>query len=104
MDRQSPCKGSADATSNGPGSGKLRLFFAYLRRIFRIDTVLAMVRDRRQDPEVSTFTVVLTIFITGLLRIRSFNALEPKLKEATFQRALEGLGGDGQSCSVDTLG
>ncbi len=84
--------------------GKARLFFAYIRRRVLADTVLTMVCDRRQAPDVSTFTVVVILFVTGLLRIRIFNALEPKLEEATFQRAVEGLGEDGQSSSVETLG
>ncbi len=87
------------------GRGKLRQFFAYLRNIFSIKTVLAMVRDRRQQPTVPTEMVVCILFFVGVLRIRSFNALEPTLAEATMQRAL-GVSGGGNSqrvCSVDTL-
>jgi hypothetical protein len=44
------------------------------------------------------------VFYTGLLRIRSFNALEPKLRERPFLRLI-GMPEDREAlCSADTLG
>jgi hypothetical protein len=47
--------------------------------------------------------VASAVFFTGLLRVRSFNALEPRLSEKPFLR-LVGSPGDREAlCSVDTL-
>jgi hypothetical protein len=47
--------------------------------------------------------VASAVFFTGLLRIRSFNALEPRLSEKPFLRLVD-LPGDRETlCSVDTL-
>ncbi len=50
----------------------------------------------------SAAEVAAAVFFTGLLRIRSFNALEPRLSERAFLR-LVGRGGDKKLCSADTL-
>ncbi len=84
---------TVNTEANGLGKGKLRQYFAYVRNIFSIKTVLAMVRDRRQQPTVPTEMIVCILFFVGVLRIRSFNALEPTLAEATMQRALGVIGG-----------
>jgi hypothetical protein len=44
------------------------------------------------------------VFYTGLLRIRSFNALEPKLGEAPFRYLIGDSKPGAALCSVDTLG
>jgi hypothetical protein len=85
------------------GRGRLRQFFAYARRVFGLVQLLDGVRDRRRRPQVATAVVARIVFLVGLLRIRSFNALDPKLGEAAMQRALGALKVDGKVCSVDTL-
>src|SRR5262249_36095760 len=60
--------------------------------------------DTRQAPQVPTALVARILFLVGLLRIRSFNALEPTLAEATFQQALGRRPSPGKVCSVETLG
>jgi hypothetical protein len=67
--------------------------------------LLAGIRDRRRDPEVPVALVARILFLAGLLRWRSFNALEPKLAEPHVQRALEASPRRcGRVCSTDTLG
>ena len=44
------------------------------------------------------------VFFTGLLRIRSFNALEPRLSEKSFLRLMDSANLDKRLCAVDTLG
>jgi hypothetical protein len=92
-----------DAGATELGAGRLRQFVAYARKVFGLDSLLARVRDRRKDPVVPTCLVVRILFLLGLLRIRSFNALEPKLGESSMLRALGITGAKARSCSVDTL-
>lgn len=87
------------------GMGRLRQYMAYAKKVFDLDSLLGGIRDRRHDPDVSIALVARIIFVTGLLRIRSFNALEPKLAEPALQRALGArVNPDARICSVDTLG
>lgn len=58
----------------------------YGRDVYDLRQRLAAVSDRRQDPVTSASLVAAAIFFCGLLRIRSLNALEPKLREKTFRR------------------
>lgn len=102
-----------DCTSetSGPGlpapksSRKLHLFFAYAKQCFRMDALLDGIRDSRHNPLIPTSWLTRVLFLVGLLRIRSFNALDPKLGEATLQHALGILlrGNVSRVCSVDTL-
>ena len=64
------------------GRGRLRQLLAYAKKVFGLDRLLEGVRDRRRQPQVATSLVVRTVFLLGLLRIRSFNALEPQLAKA----------------------
>jgi hypothetical protein len=48
--------------------------------------------------------VAAAVFYTGLLRIRSFNALEPRLSEKPFLRLLGVAPESERLCSVDTVG
>ena len=86
------------------GEKRLRQFLVYAKKVFALETLLERVRDRRIKPAVPTFMVARILFLLGLLRIRSFNALEPKLAEPWMQRAL-GIGTQpgARVCSVDTL-
>ena len=48
--------------------------------------------------------VASAVFFAGLLRIRSFNALEPRLSEKPFLRLVDMPGEAERMCSVDTVG
>lgn len=77
---------------------------AYGRKVFQLGRRLAGVVDTRRAPRTAAGLVAAAVFYTGLLRIRSFNALEPRLREKPFL----GLVGAAPErlclCSVDTLG
>ncbi|MBU1495064.1 MAG: transposase [Actinobacteria bacterium] len=66
------------------GGSRLSQFITYIRKVYRLRDHLADITDGRQDPTYSTLLVALAVFFCGLLRIRSFNALEPRLKETGF--------------------
>jgi hypothetical protein len=86
------------------GGGRLRQLVAYGRKVFDLRQHLRRVKDSRRKPKTEASSVATAVFFTGLLRIRSFNALEPRLSERSFLRLL-GQGEDVESlCSADTLG
>jgi hypothetical protein len=86
------------------GASRLRQFWGYARQVFSLVSLLDGIRDCRQQPDVSTPLVARILFLVGLLRIRSFNALEPKLAEAPMLRILDApLRRCGKVCAVDTL-
>jgi hypothetical protein len=86
------------------GAGRLRQIVAYGRKVFDLRQHLDRVEDSRRKPMTEASSVAAAVFFTGLLRIRSFNALEPRLRERSFLRLL-GKGEDVESlCSADTLG
>jgi hypothetical protein len=86
------------------GTGRLRQIVAYGRKVFDLGRHLGRVEDSRRKPMTEASAVATAVFFTGLLRIRSFNALEPRLGERSFLRLL-GKGEDVESlCSADTLG
>ena len=60
-------------------------------------------REGRQDPITSAPLVAAAIFFCGLLRIRSLNALEPRLAERTFVRLVGAPPEREDLCSADTL-
>jgi len=80
------------------GPGLLRNLVAYGRKVFGLRQGLEGVQDRRQDPTISAYVVAAAIFFCGLLRIRSLNALEPRLREKSFIRLV------GASAKGDALG
>lgn len=93
--------------------GRLRQFVAYARKVFDLKELLGRAGDAREDPKILPSLVATCVFFCGLLRTRSFNALEPKLSEKTFQRLVGAPrlltlpSADKvirQLCSVDTLG
>lgn len=66
--------------------------------------LLGRIEDRRRAPLTSPGLVASAVFYAGLLRIRSFNALEPRLREGPFVR-LAGAPAERQRlCSADTVG
>jgi len=95
----------------GPGAdepvahdhGRLRQLSAYARKVYGLTGLLGRVQDLRRKPATTAALVATAVLYTGLLRIRSFNALEPRLREQAFLRLVgaqrERLG----LCSVDTL-
>lgn len=75
---------------------------AYRRRVFDLERWLGRVDDRRRHPRTSPHAVAAAVLFAGLLRIRSFNALEPRLAERPFLR-LVGAKTDRRLSAVDTL-
>jgi hypothetical protein len=82
--------------------GRLRQIVAYGRKVYGLGELLGRVMDQRRKPMVPGESVAAAVFYTGLLRIRSFNALEPKLTEKPFLR-LVGTRKADALCCVDTL-
>lgn len=90
-----------------PSQGRLRQFVAYGRKVYDLREQLERLTDARISPEVDTYVVAAAVMFCGLLRIRSFNALEPKLGEETFSNLIGRRLGDedrAKLCSADTLG
>jgi len=77
---------------------------AYGRKVFDLGSRLGRVVDSRRAPRTSAGLVAATVFYAGLLRIRSFNALEPRLAEQPFLRLLGAAPERERLCSVDTVG
>jgi Transposase DDE domain len=86
------------------GAGQLRRMVAYGRKVFDLGGGLGRVVDSRRAPRTSAELVAATVFYTGLLRIRSFNALEPRLGEKPFLRLVGAAAEKERLCSVDTVG
>jgi hypothetical protein len=82
----------------------LRQLVAYGRKVFDLGRWLGRVEDSRRAPRTSAALVAAAVFYTGLLRIRSFNALEPRLGEKPFLRLLGAAPEKERLCSVDTVG
>lgn len=51
--------------------------------------LLAQQRDGRREPRTTTPLIAAIVFMCGLLRVRSFNALHPKLAERPFLHLIE---------------
>lgn len=83
--------------------GRLRAFVAWARKVFELRQRLEAVEDRRQDPRIPGYVITAGVFFCGLLRIRSLNALEPKLGEKRFKRLIGGVPRRGALASADTL-
>lgn len=77
---------------------------AYVSKVYDLPALLATVRDCRRSPRVPAWQVAAAILFTGLLRIRSLNALEPKLREKPFLHLVRAPTGVRSLCSADTLG
>src|SRR3990172_1801687 len=85
------------------GHGRLRQIIAYARKVYALAGLLGRVEDSRRKPGTAAPLVAAAVLYTGLLRIRSFNALEPKLREKSFLRIVGAQGERRRLCSVDTL-
>jgi len=87
------------------GSGRLRGIVAYGRKVFDLAQHLGRIRDGRKSSKKATAPLIATtVFFCGLLRIRSFNALEPKLAEKPFLSLVDAPPDIEKLCSADTLG
>jgi hypothetical protein len=86
------------------GASRLRHLVAYARKVYDLRALLGAIRDRRSAPQTSAPLVAASVLFSGLLRIRSFNALEPKLAERPFLRLVGAPGARAKLCSVDVLG
>lgn len=75
---------------------------SYGRKTYGLGRLLEEITDERRAPRTSAPLVGASVFYAGLLRIRSFNALEPRLGEESFLRLL-GVQTAGPLSSVDTL-
>lgn len=62
---------------------------AYGRKVYGLPSLLGAITDTRRAPRTSARLVATSVFHVGLLRIRSFNALEPRLEDKSFRRLVE---------------
>ncbi len=92
-----------DDATEAIGRRRLCQLLGYAKKVFGLDALLSAIRDRRTRAKVGTDLVVRAVFLMGLLRVRSFNAFEPKLAEPWMQRALGLDTADRKALSVDTL-
>lgn len=93
---------SLAAVAESPG--RMREFVAYTSRVFEVPRLLGSIVDSRHEPAVPTEVVMRLVFAMGALRIRSFNALDPRLGEASMQRLVGAAARrSGKVCSVDTI-
>lgn len=82
---------------------RLRECLAYGKKVYGLQRLLDGIRDRRKRPRVATTLVMRIVFLLGLLRIRSLNALQPRLLEPSMQRAVGLKPQVRPPCSVDTV-
>lgn len=66
----------------------MRALVAYGRKVYDLRERLEAVTDSRQQAIVPSSDVAAAVFFCGLLRIRSFNALEPRLRERPYRRLI----------------
>ncbi|HJX52088.1 MAG TPA: hypothetical protein VJ801_04920 [Polyangia bacterium] len=76
---------------------------AYGRKVFDLREGFESVRDKRREPKVTPAFVAAAVFFCGLLRTRSFNALEPKLRDKPFRRLIDAPPDGEVIGSADTL-
>jgi len=85
------------------GSTRPRQFVAYGQKVYKLKDLLGTIHDGRQVPQTSSALVAAAVFFCGLLRIRSFNALEPRLSERPYMRLVGVPEETARLCSVDTV-
>jgi hypothetical protein len=76
---------------------------AWAQKVFELRQRLEAVEDRRQDPTISSYVIAAAMFYCGLLRIRSLNALEPKLRDRPFKHLVGVVPEKEALASADTL-
>jgi hypothetical protein len=67
---------------------RLYQFLRYAIEVHGLGRILARVTDKRVDPDIPTFPVVLSLLLAAVLRVPSLNQLEHWLKDGHFQRLL----------------
>lgn len=87
----------------GAVHGRLRQVVSYARGVYGLEGLLGGVSDSRRKPRTDASLIAAAVFYAGLLRVRSFNALEPKLGEKPFLRLVGAHKERSVLCSVDTL-
>ena len=92
-----------DEATEALGRRRLCQLLGYAKKVFQLDALLGAIRDRRTRARVGTDLVVRAVCLMGLLRVRSFNAFEPKLGEPWMQQALGLFSTAQKAFSVDTL-
>ncbi len=85
------------------GPGRLRQLVTYGRDVYDLKDLLGGVRDGRRRPRTSAWEVASTVLFAGLLRIPSFNALEPRLSEKPFLWLVGAAEKVRKLCGADTL-
>ncbi len=71
------------------GHGRLRQLIAYGQKVFGLRRLLQTQADGREEPDTPAATIAAIVFMCGLLRVRSFNALHPKLAERPFLQLVD---------------
>jgi len=67
---------------------RLYQFLRYAIEVYGIGHILTRVGDRRHDPGVPTYPVLLSLLMAAVLRVPSINQLEVLLQRGEFQRLL----------------
>ncbi len=71
-----------------------RRMLAYAHGVYDLGELMAeKIKDSRQKPDIPLPVISSTIFLAGLLRVESFNALESLLEEDWFAHAVGAFGG-----------
>jgi hypothetical protein len=65
-----------------------RQILDYANRVYHLGELMAQIADTREDPDIALPMITASMFLTGLLRIPSFNALESYLEEDWFAHTL----------------
>ncbi|MBI5543926.1 MAG: transposase [Deltaproteobacteria bacterium] len=65
-----------------------RQLIAYANKVYGVGDEVAKIPDPRQDPDVPLSLISSTLLVSGLLRVRSLNALEAELEKAWFAHAV----------------
>jgi hypothetical protein len=65
-----------------------RQLIAYANDVYDVGAKLAAIPDTRKDPEIPASLIHSTLFVAGLLRVRSLNALEAELEKTWFANAV----------------
>ena len=69
------------------GKGYLRSLLQYLSSVYDIGGKIHKLRDNRNNPKILTTSIVLTLLIGFMLKIRSFNQLDDWLEHNDFRPA-----------------
>lgn len=65
-----------------------RQLIAYANDVYDVGATLAAIPDTRRLPEIPAPLIHSTLFVSGLLRVRSLNALEAELEKGWFAHAV----------------